>query len=134
MFEENGPFRPTEEGNITAFPAAWNLAANVLYVESPAYVGFSYWPGHGAKTTYNDQITADGNYEFLQKWIALYGDLYKNRPFVIAGESYAGILFFVLFCFVLFCFVLFCCFVLKFVCFKMKQVISPKPPKRSLHP
>ena len=99
MFEENGPFRPNEDGNLTAFPGAWNLEANVLYVESPAYVGFSYWPGHGPNTKYNDQMTADGNHEFLQKWIEIY-DMYKNRDFVIAGESYAGLFFFFFFGFV----------------------------------
>ena len=105
MFEENGPFRPNSEGNITSFPAAWNLVANVLYVESPAYVGFSYWPGHGAKTVYNDTITAEGNYEFLEKWIAIY-DMYKDRPFLISGESYAGLFLFLVFGFWFF-FVLF---------------------------
>merc|ERR1719223_1005257 len=33
MFEENGPFRPTEDGNLTVFPGAWNQLTNVLYVE-----------------------------------------------------------------------------------------------------
>jgi len=90
LFEENGPFRANEDNNLTYFRGNWNQLANVLYVETPAFVGFSYWPGHEGKfVEYTDQSTADGNHEFLDKWINQYSQ-YKNRPFVIAGESYAG--------------------------------------------
>ena len=97
LFEENGPFRPNEDSNLTYFAGNWNRFANVLYVETPAFVGFSYWPGHeGPFVEYTDQSTADGNHEFLDKWINQYTE-YKNRPFVITGESYAGLTsFFVL--------------------------------------
>ena len=61
----------------------------MLYVETPAFVGFSYWPDHGIFTEYDDNSTAQGNYEFLQKWIAQYTQ-FQGRPFLIAGESYAG--------------------------------------------
>jgi carboxypeptidase C (cathepsin A) len=90
LFEENGPFRPDENANLTYFKGNWNQYANMLYVETPAFVGFSYWPGHeGPLVKYTDESTASGNHEFLTKWIEEY-DEYKNRPFVIAGESYAG--------------------------------------------
>ena len=59
-------------------------------METPAFVGFSYWPGHPNDITkYSDESTAEGNHEFLSKWIVQYSQ-YQNRPFLIAGESYAG--------------------------------------------
>jgi len=90
MFEENGPFRATADGNLSYFGGNWNRLTNIVYLESPAFVGYSFWPGHShSHTSYNDDSTASGNYEFLQKFIKTYYR-YENRPFVIAGESYAG--------------------------------------------
>lgn len=42
MVSENGPFifKPQTE-NMTINPDAWNLNAQVIYMESPAGVGFS---------------------------------------------------------------------------------------------
>jgi len=90
LFEENGPFRANASGDLNYFRGNWNQYANVLYVETPAFVGFSYWPGHPNDfTKYSDESTAEGNHEFLTKWIAQYSQ-FQNRPFLIAGESYAG--------------------------------------------
>jgi hypothetical protein len=32
---ENGPFRPTEHGNLTLNPHSWNHLANMVYIEQP---------------------------------------------------------------------------------------------------
>ncbi|KAK6015916.1 serine carboxypeptidase, partial [Ostertagia ostertagi] len=43
LFLENGPFRIGKDGkSITRNPYAWNQFANVLYLESPVGVGYSY--------------------------------------------------------------------------------------------
>ena len=45
--------------------------ANVLFLEAPIGVGFSYTdePGYGAGITVNDNSTAEMSYEFLQRWL-----------------------------------------------------------------
>ena len=42
MLEENGPLLVNAEGGLTANPYAWTALANVLWLESPAGVGYSY--------------------------------------------------------------------------------------------
>jgi len=39
---ELGPWYPTPKGDLVRNPYAWNKFANVIYVEAPAFVGFSY--------------------------------------------------------------------------------------------
>jgi serine carboxypeptidase-like clade 2 len=63
------------------------LVANVLFVESPAGVGFSY--SNSTWKTNGDRQTAAENYRFLVNWLERFPE-YKNRDFYIAGESYAG--------------------------------------------
>src|SRR5690348_1252000 len=43
LFQEHGPFRVNPDGKtLTYNNYSWNQIANVLYLESPAGVGFSY--------------------------------------------------------------------------------------------
>lgn len=55
--------------------------ANMLFLESPAGVGFSYSNG--------DERTAADSYTFLLNWFERFPE-YKSREFFLAGESYAG--------------------------------------------
>ena len=64
-------------------------AANVLFLESPAGVGFSYSNTTLDYSTSGDRRTAGDNYVFLLNWLKRFPE-YKNRDFYIAGESYAG--------------------------------------------
>lgn len=64
-------------------------AANVLFLESPAGVGFSYSNKSSDYGENGDKRTAEDNYVFLVNWLERFPE-YKNRDFYITGESYAG--------------------------------------------
>lgn len=65
------------------------LVANVLFLESPAGVGFSYSNTTADYKNNGDRSTAIDNYAFLVNWLERFPE-YKERDFYIAGESYAG--------------------------------------------
>jgi serine carboxypeptidase-like clade 2 len=64
-------------------------AANVLFLESPAGVGFSYSNTTSDYYKAGDKATAKDSYVFLINWLERFPE-YKTRDFYIAGESYAG--------------------------------------------
>uniref|UniRef100_A0A1J3JJF6 Carboxypeptidase n=1 Tax=Noccaea caerulescens TaxID=107243 RepID=A0A1J3JJF6_NOCCA len=88
--EEIGPFRVGSDGK-TLYPKlyAWNKLANLLFLESPAGVGFSYTNTTSDLYTTGDQRTAEDAYRFLVNWFERFPQ-YKHRDFYIVGESYAG--------------------------------------------
>lgn len=63
--------------------------ANVLFLESPAGVGFSYSNTSSDYDKSGDQRTANDSYIFLVNWLERFPE-YKGRAFYISGESYAG--------------------------------------------
>ncbi|KAF3672901.1 Serine carboxypeptidase-like 40 [Capsicum annuum] len=73
--EELGPFRVN--------------TANVLFLKSPAGVGFSYTNTSSDLIKTGDGRTAYDNFVFLLNWLERFPE-YKNRHFYISGESYAG--------------------------------------------
>lgn len=56
-FSENGPFRPRGGGLLVRNDYSWNKEANMLYLESPAGVGFSYSAKQSFYALLNDTIT-----------------------------------------------------------------------------
>ncbi|XP_051130850.1 serine carboxypeptidase-like 28 [Andrographis paniculata] len=86
--EEIGPFRATPDGNLTLSPYSWNKDANLLFLDSPAGVGFSY-SNSSADERIGDDRTAKDAYKFLTRWFERFPQ-FKYRSFYIAGESYAG--------------------------------------------
>ncbi|GMY26626.1 serine carboxypeptidase-like 45 [Fagus crenata] len=87
-FSENGPFRPSGEV-LVKNEYSWNREANMLYLETPIGVGFSYATNTSSYESVNDKITARDNVVFLQRWFERF-PLYRNRSLFITGESYAG--------------------------------------------
>ncbi|KAG8368331.1 hypothetical protein BUALT_Bualt15G0034500 [Buddleja alternifolia] len=86
---ELGPFRVNPDGKtLWHNKYAWNNVANVLFLESPAGVGFSYSNTTSDYTTGDKQTAAD-SYTFLVNWLERFPE-YKIRDFYITGESYAG--------------------------------------------
>jgi serine carboxypeptidase-like clade 2 len=63
--------------------------ANVIFLESPAGVGFSYSNTSSDYDLSGDQRTAEDAYIFLLNWLQRFPE-YKGRAFYISGESFAG--------------------------------------------
>ncbi|KJE88543.1 cathepsin A [Capsaspora owczarzaki ATCC 30864] len=95
FFYEMGPFKFVSSYNATALPTlvdnpwAWTRAANMLFLEAPAGVGFSYGTTKADYNT-NDNQTASDSHNALINFFALYPELALHE-FYIAGESYAGV-------------------------------------------
>ncbi|KAL1545233.1 Serine carboxypeptidase-like 40, variant 2 [Salvia divinorum] len=88
--QELGPFRVHSDGKtLYRNPFSWNQGANVVFLESPAGVGFSYSNTSADLESNGDRRTAIDNYNFLVNWLERFPE-YKERDFYIAGESYAG--------------------------------------------
>ncbi|KZV42340.1 serine carboxypeptidase-like 27-like [Dorcoceras hygrometricum] len=88
--EEVGPFRINSDGKTLYLnPYSWTYWANLLFLESPAGVGFSYSNTSSDLYTAGDNRTAEDAYVFLLNWFERFPQ-YKYREFYIAGESYAG--------------------------------------------
>ncbi|KAK3025238.1 hypothetical protein RJ639_044586 [Escallonia herrerae] len=87
---ELGPFRVNRDGKtLYRNDYSWNRDANIIFLESPAGVGFSY---SNITSDYNrsgDNRTAQDSYTFLVNWLERFPE-YKTRDFYLTGESYAG--------------------------------------------
>lgn len=70
--------------------ACWNAAANLLFLEAPVGVGFSYTNNSKDLMRLGDRVTAEDSYAFLVNWFRRFPS-FKSHDFYIAGESYAGI-------------------------------------------
>lgn len=87
---ELGPLRVNKNGDGLHFNKyAWNKEANLLFVESPVGVGFSYTNTSSDLTKLDDGFVAEDAYNFLVKWLQRF-PRFKTHDFYIAGESYAG--------------------------------------------
>ena len=70
-------------------PNSWSSVANVLYLEQPKGVGFSYCDATEADCINTDESTAIDAHEFLINFFRAYPE-YSKQDFYITGESYAG--------------------------------------------
>ncbi|KAE8077081.1 hypothetical protein FH972_015682 [Carpinus fangiana] len=87
---ELGPLRVGKNGAGLHFNKyAWNKEANLLFVESPVGVGFSYTNTSSDLTKLDDGFVAEDVYNFLVNWLQRFPQ-FKTHDFFIAGESYAG--------------------------------------------
>jgi hypothetical protein len=85
FFQEHGPFVLKNEAlEVTLNPYSWNVVANVLYIEQPAGIGFSYPAGAA-----NDAQTASDTVDAIAAFLAFHPEL-DGRELYIAGESYGG--------------------------------------------
>jgi serine carboxypeptidase-like clade 2 len=68
--------------NLTENPYSWNKLSHLLFIESPAGVGYSI--NLDANFTYNDETTANDNLYGLLSFFAGFPE-YSNNAFWIAG-------------------------------------------------
>ncbi|TVU51293.1 hypothetical protein EJB05_02704 [Eragrostis curvula] len=99
-FTELGPFYPKGDGRgLRLNKKSWNKVSNLLFVESPAGVGWSYSNKSSDYKT-GDERTVDltlfemnneasDMHIFLLKWYKKFPE-YKSRDLFLTGESYAG--------------------------------------------
>jgi len=85
---EHGPVTPDGNGGLKASPIAWTKIANVVYLEQPSGVGFSYANNSAGYNTGDAQATMD-NVAFVNGFLEAYPD-YKGRDTWFTGESYGG--------------------------------------------
>ncbi|XP_028842958.1 lysosomal protective protein-like [Denticeps clupeoides] len=88
MLSENGPFHLHDDATVYLNPYSWNLVANVLYLESPAGVGFSYSTTGNYSTS--DPQVAEDNYNALLDFFNKFPSFASNN-FYIFAESYGGV-------------------------------------------
>uniref|UniRef100_A0A0D3ENB9 Carboxypeptidase n=1 Tax=Oryza barthii TaxID=65489 RepID=A0A0D3ENB9_9ORYZ len=87
---ELGPLMVNGNGTGLEFNKfAWNNEANLLFLESPVGVGFSYTNTSSDLDNIDDRFVAEDTYNFLVNWFKRFPQ-YKNHDFYISGESYAG--------------------------------------------
>ncbi|EAZ02442.1 hypothetical protein OsI_24545 [Oryza sativa Indica Group] len=87
--EELGPLLVNNNDTLTINPESWNKEANLLFVESPAGVGFSYTNTTTDLAHFGDNLTAHDAHAFLVNWLERFPQ-FKGHDLYIAGESYAG--------------------------------------------
>ncbi|XP_017215598.1 serine carboxypeptidase-like 26 isoform X3 [Daucus carota subsp. sativus] len=86
---ELGPLKVNKNGGLNFNPHSWNKEANLLFVESPVGVGFSYTNTSSDLDILDDQFVAEDTYNFLVNWLQRYSQ-WSSHDFYISGESYAG--------------------------------------------
>ncbi len=119
LFTEQGPYKPNGEGVLEENPSRWNQLANMLFVEQPVGVGFSYSTDPEADydlvskgfsiqecvrqitnrqpllihiyptTRQGDRQAMKDNYLFILGFFAKFPQ-YLPNDFVISSESWGG--------------------------------------------
>lgn len=87
LFEENGPCSVNDDLSLKRNPFSWNEHANIMWIDQPVGVGFSY----GDKSEYdtNEKEVGDDMFQFLQQFFAAHKE-YQQQEFYVFGESYGG--------------------------------------------
>ncbi|KAF7297920.1 Carboxypeptidase [Mycena chlorophos] len=85
---ELGPCAIANDGNnITHNPHSWNSNANMIFLDQPVNVGFSY--ADEGTSVNNSPLAGKDVHAFLQLFLQRFPE-YSKQPFHISGESYGG--------------------------------------------
>ena len=88
---EHGPMQLKDDGKFHLNEYSWNKAANMIYLESPGDVGFSYIDSQYDYDLYiDDDVAASDNLKAILNFFEKFPSM-KAKDFYISGESYGGI-------------------------------------------
>eukprot|EP00798_Chlamydomonas_sp_ICE-L_P022175 gene22175-29238_t len=89
FMSELGPFLPLPGGKqLQSNAHAWNRVVNTVFLESPAFVGFSYSNTSSDKVVGDARTAADSRL-FMIGFLKRFPHL-KNNDLYLSGESYGG--------------------------------------------
>lgn len=88
LLTENGPCRVRPDLSTETNPYSWTNEANVVWLDQPTNVGFSYGPDPKDADDNEDNV-AENIYWFLQGFLERHPEL-QGRDFFISGESFGG--------------------------------------------
>jgi len=88
LLQEQGPFRPEKDLSLKRNKYSWNRIANMVFIEQPVGVGFSYSLD---KKDYhiNDKEAAFDNLRITLEFLKRFPQ-YSKSPLYLSGESYGG--------------------------------------------
>lgn len=91
MLSEQGPWWPTKDGKLATNQYAWNNNANMIFIEQPCGVGFSYSTAADTKEdyTYDDDQAAADMFSVVEGFMERFPELSEN-DFYLTSESYGG--------------------------------------------
>jgi len=85
---ELGPCNIVNEGKNTTYnPHSWNTHANIIFLDQPVNVGYSY--AEDGTTVDTSPVAGKDVYAFLEIFLNRFPK-YANQPFHLAAESYGG--------------------------------------------
>jgi len=92
FMQEHGPWVMENGGDsFHENDYSWNKEANMLYIESPAGVGFSICRGTEAECEFDDLKTSVDALAALNDFLGNKYPEFQSNDLYISGESYGGI-------------------------------------------
>ena len=88
QFTEQGPFRPLKNMSLRVQPYSWVNIANMIFIEAPAGVGFSFSDDTADYNT-DDNKTAIDNYHMIQGWLNKFPNYQSNDFYITSGLVFA---------------------------------------------
>eukprot|EP01031_Cornospumella_fuschlensis_P032318 gene32318-39085_t len=89
LFTEFGPWRPTSNTTVERNPFSWTRLANIVFLEQPVGVGFSYTLEEGLIDNFNDFRAAQDNLLVIKKFYEKFPER-VGQDFYLSSESYGG--------------------------------------------
>ncbi|OWZ10453.1 Serine carboxypeptidase [Phytophthora megakarya] len=86
LLTENGPCRLNPDATTALNPHSWTTEANVVWLDQPTNVGFSY--GH-SDVEFNAKHVQENAYWFLQRFLDKHPE-FEGRALFLAGEGLAS--------------------------------------------
>lgn len=95
-----GPWRPSDDGSLVHNPYSWTQLANMVFMEQPVGVGFSFSTDDRFSSydnaSYNDYQSALDNLQILNEFYLRFPERQSNDMY-LTSESYGGTLILLLF-------------------------------------